>query len=210
MKKLKLIFTFLLLVLSLGASAQTEGATWSSIKVQKKLSKQFKVFMEPQLRWTDTELEQRLLETGVDYEPIKYFSTTVIHRYSIKTTNNGRERTHRFALDLNGKMDVNNWEPEVRIRYTNLKDFNADGGGNFLRYKIGVGYDIKKIKTKPEISAEAFQELIGNTIRKWRYTVGASYDINKDVSTGLSYKRESFRTKQKYVNIIDLSVKVKI
>jgi hypothetical protein len=191
-------------------TAQTEGATWSSIRVQKKLSKKFKVFMEPQLRWTDSELEQRLLETGVDYEPIKYFSTTIIHRYSIETTNNGRVNEHRFALDLNGNIKLNNWKPEARIRYTNLQDFNADGGVNFLRYKVGVGYDLKRIRTNPEISAEAFQELVGNSIKKMRYTIGASHDFNKTISSGIAYKRESFRTKQKYVNIVDFNLKFKI
>ena len=210
MRVTKVLFALSFIMLNYSAFAQTEGATWASIRVQKKLSKQFKVFMEPQLRWTDTQLEQRLLETGLDYEPIKYFSTTVIHRYSIETTNNGRVNEHRFALDLNGKIGINNWEPEVRIRYTNLQDFNADGGVNYLRYKIGVGYELKEIRTKPEISAEAFQELVGNSIKKYRYAMGVSYDFNKTITSGVSYKRESFRTKQKYVNILDFNLKFKI
>ena len=210
MRALRILLILSLSMLIHSVLAQTEGATWASVRVQKKLSDRFKVFMEPQLRWTDTQLEQRLLETGLNYKPIKYFSTTFIHRYSIETTNNGRVNEHRFAFDLNGSYDINNWEPEVRIRYTNLQDFNADGGVNYLRYKVAVAYDIKSISTKPEISAEAFQELIGHTIKKMRYTVGASYDFNKTIATGLAYKRESFRTKQKYVNIIDFSLKFKI
>jgi len=193
----------------IGAFGQTEGATWTSVTVQKKLSDQFKVAMQPELRWTDAELERRMLETEVEYAPLKFLSTAVTHRYTLETTNTGRSDYHRMAFDLKGQFEVNDWEPEVRLRYTNIKDFSADGGANFLRYKVGVGYDIPKFKGKPEVSAEAFQELDGHTIRKMRYSIGGSYSLSKKHALSLAYKRDDFLTKEKIVNIIDMGYKLK-
>jgi len=194
-----------LLAIGLTAQAQTEGATWTSVTIQKKLSDQFKMGLQPELRWADGTLERRMLETELEYSPLKYLSTAVTHRYTSEETNNdGTFNYHRMAFDLKGQFELNDWEPEVRLRYTNIKDFTADGGANFLRYKVGVGYDIPKFKGKPEVSAEAFQELDGHTIRKMRYSVGGSYSINKSHAVSVSYKRDDFRTKEKFVNILDM------
>lgn len=198
-----------LALLASRAICQTEGATWTSVTIQKKLSDRFKASVQPELRWTDTSLERRMIETGVEYSPVKFLSTAVTHRYTMETTNNGSLDYHRMALDLMGQFEVNDWEPEVRLRYTNIKDFTADGGANFLRYKVGVGYDVPNFKGKPELSAEAFQELDGHTIRKMRYSVGGNYSINKSHSVALAYKRDDFRSKQKFVNILDMGYKFK-
>ncbi len=206
-------YYFLPLFLSifvLGASAQTEGATWASIKIQKDLGDKFEIALEPQLRTTDSKLESRILETSVGYKPLKFLSLEVIHRYTKETTKNGLVDSHRMAFDLNGKVDIDRWEPSARLRYTNLKDFNEDGGANFIRYKFGMRYDIKGFKLNPEISVEAFQETQGNTLRKMRYEVGTSYKINKMHSVSLAYKRDDFESKQKYVNIVDMSYKLKL
>jgi predicted porin len=198
-----------LLSVSRGALCQTEGATWASVTVQKKLSEKFEISLQPELRWTDTELERRMLETEVEYSPMKFFSTAITHRYTLESTNNGQIEYHRMAIDLNGQFKLSNWEPELRLRYTNIKDFNADGGANFLRYKAGMGYNIPKFKGTPEVSVEAFQEMDGKTIRKMRYSIGGRYKISKAHSLALAYKRDDFKTKQKFVNIMDVGYRYK-
>ncbi len=206
-------FFFLTLILFISffrASAQTEGATWASVKIQKNLGEKFEIALEPQLRTSDSELEKRIIETSFGYKPLKYLSLEVIHRYTKETTKNGWANSNRMAFDITGKVDIDRWEPSARLRYTNLKDFNEDGGANFLRYKLSLGYDIKGFKLNPEISVEAFQETEGNTLRKMRYEVGTSYKINKMHSVSLAYKRDDFETKQKYVNIVDMSYKLKL
>lgn len=210
MKKLHLPFFLCSLILQYPKlNAQTEGAVWSSVKAQVELSEKWTVALEPQLRWTDGELERRIIETGLEVEPIKFLNIEAIHRFTSETTGNGTENYHRVALDLNGKIEVGRFEPNARIRYTNIKDFNADGGANFLRYRVGTEYDIANSKITPEISAEAFQELEGKTLRKVRYTLDTKYKFNKTHSVSLGYKRDQFVSKRKWVNIMDLSYRLR-
>jgi len=211
MRNATCFFAMGLFALALSGWAQTEGATWASVTIQKKLSDRFIVGLQPELRWSDGDLERRMVETELEYSPLKFLSTVITHRYTSEETNNDGTLTyHRMAFDLKGQFEVRKWEPEVRLRYTNIKDFTADGGANFLRYKVGLAYDIPKFKGKPEVAAEAFQELDGNTIRKMRYSLGGRYKFNKTHSVALAYKRDDFKTKEKFINMVDVNYRVRL
>lgn len=81
----------------------------------------------------------------------------------------------------------------LRSRY--LYQGNSFDYHSVVREKIGVSYNIRKTKLKPESSVECFY-ILNESINKIRYTLLISYPITKNIDLELAYRIQQ----QFYVN----------
>ncbi|MEP2026807.1 DUF2490 domain-containing protein [Reichenbachiella sp.] len=207
-----LVLTGTISPLAFGQDAQSisnESASWYSFTVQKKLGAGWYLFINPEIRLKEWEVDKYLLETGIKYKINKYLSTTATYRFTADQKSDHLEYSHRLALDLKGQTKIGDFEPEIRLRYTGIADFEEDPDTKYLRYKALLAYDIPKNKLTPYLAAEAFQGLTNDDFTKMRYSIGADYKLKKGNSIGLSYKLDYYLEEYKNKHIIGLKYKLK-
>ncbi len=168
-----------------------------------------KLQFTPELRFDENfSISKYLFELKGIYEPVKNLELGASYRYIINPrANNPTEYLNRFDLDAKWGKKFNRWKPSFRLKYTNYSEDISDG--NFLRYKAELNYDIKKSKLTPVIAAEAFQELSDSDLYKMRYTLGASYKLNKKNSIGFGYKLDYYMNDYQNKHILYLGYKIK-
>ncbi|MEO9964817.1 MAG: DUF2490 domain-containing protein [Reichenbachiella sp.] len=188
---------------------ENEFSSWYSFKLQKKLGSGWHLFINPEVRLDGLEVDKFLVESGVKYKINKYLSTKATYRFTADQKSDRTEYSHRIAFDLKGQTKLGNFEPEVRLRYTTITDFDEDPNNKYLRYKAQLGYNIPKNKLTPYVSLEAFQELSENDLTKMRYSIGGDYKLKKNNYIGLSYKLDYFLDEYKNRHIIGINYKLK-
>lgn len=152
----------------------------------------------PEVRLDESfKMDKFLLESGVQYKPVKVFSIGGSYRFIANTRNTkSTEYLHRFALDATYSKKIERWKPSFRLRYTNYTE--DDANSDFLRYKAKVEYNIKNFKLSPVVGVEAFHELSDNEFYKMRYTLGFDYKLNKQNAISVGYKLDYYL--QEYLN----------
>ena len=163
----------------------------------------------PEIRWDENfTVSKYHLESQVSYKPIKGLSLSTSYRFIVNPQNtNTTEYFHRFALDANYGRKVYRWEPSVRIKYTNYTEDASTG--DFLRYKAKLAYDIKDFKLTPYVSAEAFHDISANEMYKMRYSLGASYKLNKHSSIKLGYALDYYMLEYRNKHVLNIAYKYK-
>ena len=73
----------------------------------------------------------------------------------------------------------------LRSRY--LYQGNSFEYNSVIREKLGVSYNIRKTKLKPDLSVEYFYKW-NDSIQKIRYTLIMSYPIAKNLTFDLAYR----------------------
>ncbi|MEO9853373.1 MAG: DUF2490 domain-containing protein [Reichenbachiella sp.] len=190
-------------------NTENEFASWYSFKLQKKLGAGWHLFINPEIRLNSLEVDKYLMETGVKYKINKYLNTTATYRFTADQKSDHIEYSHRMAFDVKGKTKFGNFEPELRLRYSTITDFDEDPNNKYLRYKALVAYDIPKNRLTPYVAAEAFQELSDDGFTKMRYSLGADYKLKKNNYIGLSYKLDYYLHQYKNKHIIGINYKLK-
>jgi hypothetical protein len=177
---------FILLFMSFIASAQK---TYFETEISKEIFKNFEISLAPQVRFKEGfELKQYLIDAGIEYKFNKYFSLGTSYRFgSSITKDKGNEYFGRFAFDAKTGIKWKNFEPKLRLRYTNNnEDFGSENSDvlNYLRYKFEIGYQIKKLNLNPYIYTELFQNLSDSNLNGIRYEGGLEYKINNHNKIG--------------------------
>ncbi|NPD83936.1 DUF2490 domain-containing protein [Lentimicrobium sp. L6] len=214
MEKKYIIILIILGIVSVNYAQTTinefQGRTSAEIifKPIKKLSLSF----SPELRFDeDFSIDNYHFQLQADYKFSKVFKAGVRYRFVVNPRDvKDTEYASRYGVFLKFKKEFNDFSPFLRLSYTNDadEDFKTERS-NYLRYKIGVQYDIPKCKITPAIGLEAFQELSGDGLYKMRYFAGADYKINKKNSIGLDYKFDYYRTSYYNKHIVNLTYKFK-
>lgn len=193
------LLVLMLLPQTLGAqTVENEFQSRTEIKLSYKLLDNIKLSVTPEVRLDESfNMDKFLLETGIQYKPVKFLSVGGSYRFIANTRDTkSTEYLHRFALDATFSKKIERWKPSLRIRYTNYTE--DDANSDFLRYKAKVEYNIKNIKLSPVVGIEAFHELGDNEFYKMRYTLGMGYKFNKKNSISAGYKLDYYL--QEYLN----------
>jgi hypothetical protein len=178
--------------------------SWASLNLKYKASKKWSIKLEQQFRFgnNSTQIDDYITELSTNYDFGKYIFGGVGFRYAGQPdrvgANQDFEHYFRFHIDLGVKHAVQRFNFKYRLRYQ-LKDQigvskeEGDYANNHLRLKINVGYNIKKWKFDPEISAEIFHHFEKgeqNGFNKFRLTVGTQYKTKSWGKIGLFYRIE--------------------
>ncbi len=205
MKRKAQLLLAILTLLTYSANSQTATVvrdleSWTALGVNKKLNDQFKLNLEQQLRLDNnsSKIDQFFTDFSVRYKPKKFMYLSGGIRY-IRNKSGGSYENHlRFNGDLGFKHDIDRFSLDYRIRLQTKNELGYSGSdGDYLRnkfrLKIGAGYDIKKWKFDPEVSAEIFRSSGKYEIsqfQKYRITIGTQYKFKKLGELSLFYRLE--------------------
>jgi len=183
--------------------------TRTEFKLSYKLSDKWKIQAIPELRFDDTySVDKYILELKTIYNPFKKLSLGASYRFIANTRETkDTEYLQRYAFDAKYDFKIDRWKPSVRLRYTNFSEDNANG--EFLRYKGGLEYNIKKCKLTPFGGVELFHELNDKELFKIRYSLGTDYKLNKKNSISLAYKLDYYMQKFENKHIMYVGYKLK-
>ena len=111
---------------------------------------------------------------------------------------------NRYFTDIYLRKKHKKWTFKDRLRYQNQANKYA------LRNKAEVTYNIRKTPLEPYLAVEAFYNF--EVVNKLRYTLGASYPINKKINFDLYYRiqDEVNENKSNDLYILGASLKLEI
>jgi len=199
------ILTFLIFG---SAYAQDGPSTWIELEFSKKVIKNLKVEINPELRlFNGFEMDSYLFEGGLSYKAHKYLSLGSYYRYEneYKYKNStgeykGQKASNRWAFDAKSGFDIDRFNFSFRVRYTFGGDYDqtTEDKTSYFRYRGKVDYNIKGSKLVPFASVEVLHDLVYKEINRTRYTAGLTYPINKHHEVGLFYRlQDYYETKDK-------------
>ncbi len=193
---------------------ENELNTWMELDVSKKLSRDIRLVLTPEIRLDDNFNTDKLLLQGmIKYKPLKFLEGGGGYRLNVQPDDGAgkAELEQRVFFEVSTMTKLFRFEPEFRWRYTHDSGLGED---NYtlenLRYKGSLDYDIRKSKFTPSFSTEIFQSLTEHEVFKIRYELGGRYKINKKNSIKLDYKLDYYLSEYKNRHIIGLSYKIKI
>ena len=218
--RIRIYLLLLAILFNFVSYAQTDPSTWIELGFSKKLVKNLKVEFNPELRlFGDFKMDTYILEGGLSYKLHKYLTIAGYYRYEKewdykKSTGayKGQVASNRIAFDAKSGFDLNRFDFQFRLRYTNGADFDqtTDDKASYFRYRTKIDYDIKGSKFAPYVSVEAFHDLILDHVDKVRYTGGLSYPINDHHELGLFYRFQDYSEADKSgTNIIGIGYSLK-
>ena len=169
-------------------------------EISKKLTKKIELQFEEEIRLNQnvTEFDRSMTTLGGSYAINKTFKAGLFYTYIYANNQNDGyyESRHRFGGWIQATRKVNRFKITLREKFQDT--YRDEDLGNFkynpkmyLRSKLEVSYNIKKLPFNPYLSAEIHYQLnnpSGNDIDKWRYTAGTEYTINKKFAIDLFYR----------------------
>jgi hypothetical protein len=219
-KIILLLFAFLF---SYSGYSQSDPSTWIELGFSKNIVKNLKVELNPELRmYGGFKMDAYIFEGGLSYKLHKYLTLASYYRYEDEYQYKkksgeykGQESSQRIAIDAKSGFELNRFDFQFRVRYTNGLFINNTESE--FRYRAKINYDIKNSKLVPFASAEFFhdqtvldieRDLIAGSFKtfdKARYTAGIAYNISKNDEICLFYRLQNNRIKVEKTTIIGLS-----
>lgn len=207
-------------LMCLAGYAATGPSLWTEFEFSKKIVKDLKFEFNPELRLlNDFKMDSYILEGGLSYKLHKYLTVAGYYRYENtwdykKSTGayKGQVASNRIAFDAKSGFELNRFDFQFRLRYTNGADFDetTDDKASYFRYRAKIDYDIKNSKFVPYISVEAFHDLILKDFDKIRYTAGVNYPLNNKNEFGLFYRIQDYsETGKESLSIIGIGYSFK-
>lgn len=177
-------------------------------EVEKEVIDDLSVSLTPEMRTVGLNPDRYLLELGLKYDPLDFLSLRPGFRGDLEEKKSGLDGGYRAKMDVVGKLEFGDFEPNARLRYT--YEFGPDRDSQHsLRYKLGLDYEIDPADLTVGVGVEAFQDLALGSFYKMRYGGGVTWDFYKtkklDQSVGLSYDFDYFLDKYKNVHIVELT-----
>ena len=176
--------------------------TWSSINLDYKASKKFKLGLGQQLRMEDntSNVQQYFTNLYGEYKLSKAFKLGLEGRFIRDNDDEGKiqgyENHLRWALYTGFQHDVNRFNLKYRLQYQNKNELGVSSSEGVvaiekIRLKLGARYNIPKWKLDPRFSAEVFRN-IGSTnqFSKIRGTLGTKYSFKNAGTLGVFFRIE--------------------
>ncbi|MCG8573857.1 MAG: DUF2490 domain-containing protein [Flavobacteriales bacterium] len=191
--------------------------SWSSVGLRFKPNKKFSLQYEQGLRLNhnSTIVDQLLSDLSMKIRPVKYLEFGAGFRYiKDRGGNDLFDNDFRFNFDAAVRHKVDRFSFKYRLRYQNRNELGlsraeGDNHKQYLRFKVGVNYNIKDWKLDPNLSAEIFRNLDGTNggFDNLRFTLGSAYDFKKFGKLGFYYRieRELGVTYPKTTSILGLN-----
>ncbi|MGQ1948340.1 DUF2490 domain-containing protein [Geofilum sp. OHC36d9] len=193
---LRLFITVLLVLVPMFSTMGQDRypAWWSGFAIEKELTKEISLELEPEWRYLLDEDETDRFSTSlnVDYAFNKKWKFGVgytwIHDHDIDDDEYANR--NRYSLFVRHKRVFGNWSMSLREKFQSTY-YDADNDNkkydpkNALRSKLEVCYKIKLLHIKPYISGQFRYQLNnpdGNEIDNFRWAFGTDYEISKTVS----------------------------
>lgn len=209
MKRTILLFTGLIL-----AAYSYSQRTAYEVSISKEFFKKLEISIVPQLRLRETfETKEYFFDAGMEYQLIKHLSLGASYRYGINVTKKGnKEPFGRYSFDATTKFKLMRFEPSLRARYSNTDDYSPDNlaNTNYLRYKLGLDYNIKGLKLTPYASVEYFQNVDLKQFDQMRLEGGLEYKFNKHHRLGAYYRTNRSLINDTPVDYIGVMYKLKL
>ncbi|HBB91521.1 MAG TPA: hypothetical protein DC042_07320 [Bacteroidales bacterium] len=178
-------------------SQDSDYSLRTSANIKVKLIKKLKLDISPEFRYDPgTGASTLMATTGLDYRVVSWLSFGASYRLEGESQTDAEssagaaiDYSNRFAFDAATKIRMGRLTPKARLRFSNFTDFDneTDDRTNYLRYRLGVDYDIKGIPLKPYVNVEFYQKMSSGLFSKARYTLGAEYALNKHHALSLIY-----------------------
>jgi hypothetical protein len=210
---LLIAFVLTLLVASSAGAQQVEQEFQLRLgaDIEKKLVKDLRVVVTPEVRTMGINPDRYLLEVGLKYDPLKFLSLRPGFRGDLEEKSSGLEGSYRAKFDVVGKVEFGDFEPNARLRYTyEFGPYRV--AQHSLRYLLGLDYEIGKSDVTLGASGEAFQDLGLGSFYKMRYGIGAEWDFYKtkkvDQSISLDYNFDYYLDRYLNVHIVEIGYKI--
>lgn len=190
-----LISIFILLLFGNFHAQNTEDfGIWLGSDFSKKINKKVDATGSLSLRTEDnsSHVKQAFYQLGVKVELLDDFKTAFSYRNSLGFDYDENSWNHRFIWDLSYKYKGSFFAVQLRNRLQNsLKSKGATEWINRIRLK-------GEVELQKDLDAFVFNEVFielnnayQNHLESNRFGFGMSYKINKDLSVGVAYFRQS-------------------
>ena len=180
---------------------------WTKIEVNYDLNKDIRLSFDQGYRARENAslADVTFSNFSMRYDLIKKWSVALSYRYinDFDLSQNVYSK-HRVCTDVNYRKKKNRWQIRNRLRYQYQEQ-------NFtLRDKVSLAYNVKKTPLEPFTAFELFFK--DSTFTKWRYTLGASYPISKNLELDANYRLQQYlhSSKAKQLHILGLGIEYKL
>ena len=191
-KLLAFLFFFFCLSLSININAQEHSRLnqdleyWNKLSLSYKLNKKISFKLNQNVRFKNnaSTLKVVFTEAAVNYKLNKRWNVGLGYRIIFP---NEDLQYNRFHVLGRYRISPKKWDFNYRIKLDNeTEDFRLYTHN--LRNRLTVGYNFKKWKFDPQVSAEIFYnyQYDYQGFNKLRLLVGTEYDLNKKLNLELS------------------------
>lgn len=205
LSKKKFIIALTAILITPYTFSQSENyGTWTTISIEKKMSKKWDIDAETELRTIGGNdvyfvrlIERWSLGVGTSYDINKFLKlgTGYDLMNKIDTKYSNYQFRHRFKVDATGRLKINDFTFTLRERVqTTIKDdsqrirengtidtYNMNPEWSW-RNRLQINYNIPNFKINPSASVETFYQLNnpdGNRFENIRYTLSLNYKYKK-------------------------------
>lgn len=199
MAKNKILYCTILNLFLLGLvhAQNNDMQLWTTISLEKKITKTFSLNYAEEVRFNEniSEVGQFFSDIGGTYKINKAWRISANYRFTNKRQlDDSYSKRHRYYVDLSFRKKFDPVVLMFRTRFqSQYKDVFSSYTGkipeHYSRNKLTLKFDLDK-KYNPYLSAEMFYQLNnpeGNKIDNMRYSVGLEYAFNKRTSLDFYY-----------------------
>jgi hypothetical protein len=206
---LKKIFLLNLLVsLVITSFAQR---VWIESEFTANILKKLELSVAPEVRFNEGfKLNEYFAESGLEYEFHEYFQLGAGYRFGFNINKKDEHESFgRFHIDAKTGIKLKNFNPKIRMRFTNADDFGDDNKAtNYMRYKLELEYKIKKLQMEPYLLHEWYHDLDVKDFIKTRFEGGFMHTISKRHKIGAYFRIHKYlKSDKETVKIIGLAYK---
>ena len=196
----RLIFVFLIFITnSLIAQTDDQLEGWGIAEVSIKATTKISINVAEHIRYKNdiSILDKYFTQVGFNYELFKDFKLGVKGRFISDNDTEGNilglDSKFRFQTDISYKHDIGIVDLTYRLSYQNSNELGiSDIPNQYARFRTGVNYKIKSIKTLLKIEAELFNQFKkgneDNGVNLYRLTMKLNRKINKNNELGVFYR----------------------
>ena len=172
---------------------------WGIAEVSLKITKKFSIDLAQHVRhnYGIAWLDKYFTQVGFNYELFKDFKIAVKGRFISDNDTEGNiqgiDSKFRYQTDISYKHDIGIVDLTYRLSYQNSNELGiSDIPNQYARFRTGVNYKIKPIKTVLKIEGELFnqfkKENQDNGINLYRLTMKLNRKIKKNNEIGVFYR----------------------
>lgn len=208
----KLIGLLVLLFFSNLINAQDNGLEgWNSIGISAKISDNLNINLSQHLRHKNdiNDLDKYFTQVGFNVEVVKDLKLGGKVRFISDNDDQGNiqgiESHFRYQFEIGYKRDIGIADMTFRARYQNKNQLGiTDIAKEFFRFRVGLNYRIKPIKSLFKIEGEIYNQLSDHNEEKgwnlYRLTYKLDFNLKGPNVLGVFY-----RTQQDIDRIIPVS-----
>jgi hypothetical protein len=172
---------------------------WGIAEVSLKITKKFSIDLAQHVRqkYDIALLDKYFTQVGFNYELFKDFKFAIKGRFISDNDTEGNiqglDSKFRYQTDISYKHDVGIVDLTYRLSYQNSNELGvSDIPNQYVRFRTGVNYKIKSIKTVVKIEGELFnqfkKENLDNGLNLYRLTMKLNRKIKKNNEIGVFYR----------------------